>query len=136
MTIRFNWIPFVLLLLACGKEGEVPAYLSVPAYTLTTTTDEGSASHKITDVWVFVEGQSIGAYQLPSLIPVVGVGPTELDFFPVIKENGILAFSIMYPFYTKTDTVIDLQPNETIELDLTTSYQEDINFAVIEVDSI
>lgn len=117
---------------SCGEDGEVPAYVELSSFNLTTGPGEGSASHKITDAWVFVEGQSIGAYQIPAEVPIIGDGPTKLDIFPVIKENGVQAFSIMYPFYNKMDTLFDLQVAESRPLELSTTYSKDVNFAIIE----
>lgn len=122
----------MVMVLACGEDGEIPAYVELTSYSLSTLPGEGSASHKITDAWLFVEGRSIGAYQLPAEIPILGDGPTKLDIFPVIKENGVQAFSIMYPFYTKMDTVFDLEVAESRRLELSTTYSKDVNFAIIE----
>ncbi|MDX1685832.1 MAG: hypothetical protein R3275_11395 [Saprospiraceae bacterium] len=124
----------ILMMIGCQEDGEIPAYLELTDFELVTEIGEGSNSHKITDAWVFVNGNSIGAYQLPSTVPVIGEGSTKLDIFPVIKENGVLAHSIMYPFYKKMTGDYDLIPGEVINLELTTQYEEGLEFIIEDFD--
>ena len=60
---------FCLLLSSCVTENAVPAYLSIPNFTLTTTSAQGSAAQKITDAWVYVDGNLNGIFELPAKFP-------------------------------------------------------------------
>ena len=122
----------IVTLFGCTESGDVPAYLHLSDYVVHTKAGEGSASHKITDAWVFVNGRSLGAYQLPAILPVIAEGETNVDIFPVIKENGVSAHSLMYPFYTKLDTVIDFDPPQETRIELQTSYHNLLDFKVLE----
>lgn len=132
MRINLYAILCALALISCKEDGAIPAYIILDEFTVAVEPGEGSASDKITDAWVFVDGQSIGAYQLPAEIPVIADGPTLLDIRPVVKENGIIGNSIMYPFYEKVSGTFDLKPGEKRKIELVTEYLDGLEFAVLE----
>lgn len=122
----------IVLFTGCKEEGEIPSYIQLEEFHLNTTTGQGSEAHKITDAWVFANGLSIGAFQLPATVPIIAEGPTELEIFGVIKENGINSISTMYPFYSPYSATIDLKPMETKSLDLDITYDDDVIFEIVE----
>lgn len=93
----------LMLLSSCRKfEGEqtIPAYLRID--TITKHTDYftyGSSTHNITDAWVYVNDQLIGAFELPATFPVLATGMNKVEIRPGIKLNGISATRVNYPFY-------------------------------------
>jgi hypothetical protein len=79
---------------------EVPAYIWIDNVEFNVAGDEqGTASHKITDVWITVDGQSIGLYQFPTRIPVLANGKTRLIIEAGIMDGGVAAKRRKYPFY-------------------------------------
>ena len=79
----------------------VPAYLHFDNFVLQIdTTTQGSASNKITDVWLYVDNQPLGAYEMPATIPVLKEGSHEIKVRGGIIVNGIAATRSYYPFYT------------------------------------
>jgi hypothetical protein len=79
----------------------VPSFIHIERITLSTDhiLGEGSDSHKITDAWVYVDGQLIGAFELPVTFPVLFEGTHEVIVKAGIKVNGISATRAPYPFY-------------------------------------
>lgn len=92
-----------ILLSSCNKfkgNQEIPAYIHVDTFLLTTNyAFEGAASHKITDVWFYVDGNLNGCYELPATIPVLERGKHNITLIPGIKLNGISATRTINPFY-------------------------------------
>lgn len=88
---------------SCNKfEGDqtVPAYIKIDTVVLNTDYySQGSNSHNITDVWVYVNDQLVGAFELPATIPVLSRGNQKLEIRPGIKLNGIGGTRVPYPFY-------------------------------------
>ena len=93
-TIQVSFPVFFLLLLlvmvGCERfEGDqsVPAYMSIDSIALQINDQgkEGSSSHNITDAWVFVDDQSVGAYQLPACFPLLNQGAHTITIFAGIK---------------------------------------------------
>ena len=79
---------------------EIPAYLHVDTFLLTTNYFvEGSASHKITDVAVYIDNDYQGYYELPATIPILERGKHKLTLYPGIKLNGNSSTRTINPFY-------------------------------------
>ncbi|HHS95849.1 MAG TPA: hypothetical protein ENJ45_04600, partial [Phaeodactylibacter sp.] len=85
-----------------------PAYLHIASYTLSASSTQGGNTHKVTDAWVYVNGNSLGAYQMPVTLPVLETGEVVLEIFPGIKTNGIAELPEIYPFYKRDSIAIEL----------------------------
>ncbi|MCB0570724.1 MAG: hypothetical protein KDC66_13205 [Phaeodactylibacter sp.] len=132
-----RWLLLALLpLAACdiiNPEEGIPAYLYVPDFTFTTNTvTEGSASEKITDVWLSVDGDFLGAYTLPAFIPLLEVGERDIVLQAGIKDNGINATPDIYPYYQDYRVTRTLTPDMVDTLRPAIRYRSDVNFAFIE----
>ena len=116
-----------------NPEEQVPAYLDIQPFTLTTSAgSQGSTSEKITEVWVFADGAFLGAYSLPATVPVLSVGPTEIELQAGIKDNGISSTPEPYPFYEPYIINLNLEANKIEQIQPTTRYTSDTKFAFIE----
>jgi hypothetical protein len=79
---------------------KIPSYLHIDSFDLQGNYDSsGTLSHLITDVWVIVDNDVIGVYELPADIPVLKEGPHKITLKAGIKENGISNTRLPYPFY-------------------------------------
>jgi hypothetical protein len=110
MLLRSVFTTFLMLFLTgfllfsgCRKfEGDqtIPAYLHIDSIGVNADYFiYGSSTHNITDSWVYVNDQLIGAFELPATIPVLASGINKLEIRPGIKLNGISATRVPYPFY-------------------------------------
>ena len=70
-----------------------------PVSVKTTYIPQGTTSHKITDIWYYVNGQFKGTFPVGSVMPIVANGSAEITLFAGIKKNGISATRTPYPFY-------------------------------------
>jgi hypothetical protein len=131
-------LSFVLLNSGCYKfEGgqTVPAYLKIDTVFIDTYyPEEGTDSHKITDVWVYVNDGLVGAFELPAMFPVLAQGPNELEIRPGIKLNGISSTRVPYPFYEPIVLEnFEFYPDSVQELtNLRTGYYSNVTFAWME----
>jgi hypothetical protein len=115
-----------------NPQEEVPGFLLVSPFQLTTTPAQGSSSSKITEVWVSVDGEFLGAFPLPARIPVLGSGERRISLQAGIKDNGISSSPDIFPFYTITNTTLNLQPNQTYTIQPGITYLPETRFALIE----
>jgi len=133
-----RYIPVLLLFLfsSCSLVDTTelrPSFLNVSEVSLVPDTNQGSASHKIEDLWVTVDGTIVGLYQIPSLVPVLtNSNPTELIFFGGIRRNGTNTNAIQAPFLEPITQSLELVEGETIDLDLGFKYRPEVNFAFVE----
>jgi hypothetical protein len=110
--IIFLFLFGIFLFQSCKKidvnEG-VPSYISIPSIEVVTDpANEGSNSHKITDAWVYFDNNLQGVYPLPASFPVLLSGKQNISIKAGIKNNGIAATRVKYPFYDYFNAVITL----------------------------
>jgi hypothetical protein len=97
-----------LFFLSCtkSKQQAKPAFflqssnvvVDVPNALATPT---NSGSHKITDLWYYLNGQFQGAYQVGKKMPVPFVNGATIDVFAGINRDGISDKKVPYPFYDR-----------------------------------
>ncbi|MCD4790740.1 MAG: hypothetical protein K8R37_12135 [Bacteroidales bacterium] len=101
---------------SCDKfEGSqtIPAYIQVDTFCLkpNPSIDEGALTQNITDVWVYVDDQIIGVFELPAIVPVLAEGNHKLTLYAGVKYNGMSGTRGPYPFYepyiTDCDFIVD-----------------------------
>lgn len=127
-----------LFISGCYKfEGEqtVPSYLSIDTIRFSTDyATQGSNTHNISDAWVYVNGQLIGAFELPATFPVLARGKQRLEIRPGIKLNGIAATRVPYPFMKPIvlenfsfyeDSIVSINPQTTYYENLRFAWKED-----------
>jgi len=114
-----------------NPEEQLPAYLEIKKFDLTTSAQQGENSAQITDAWVFVNDLSLGVYELPATVPVLELGNQNITVFPVIRENGLRNAPIIYPLYQRYESTLTLSANQTITIQPTTTY--DSNNTVFEL---
>jgi hypothetical protein len=135
---RSFWLlPFLILtLLSCdiiNPEEDLPSYIYIDQFTLTTNPGtEGSASAKITEAWLFLDGDFLGAYSLPATVPLLTEGSHSIRLEPGIRENGISSTPEVYPFYEVFETTVELTTGDTDTLRPTTQYKPNAQFIFVE----
>lgn len=122
----------ICLLGACdlvNPEEDIPAYLHVQPFQLSVNPiGEGSASANITEAWLTVNGNFLGAYALPATIPILASGSAEVKLSPGIRENGIAALPDIYLVYRDFVQTVDLTPAEVDTIQPTTGYLSSLRF--------
>lgn len=88
----------------------------------------------IQDAWVYIDGQLIGVFPLPSVAPVVidQSGTFDISIRGGIKANGQTSTSEEYPFFNALDQKINLKVGDTTATSLVFTYKKDIVFDIIE----
>ena len=66
----FFLISFITACDIINPEEDIPAYIEILPYEYSPESG-GSSSTKITDGWIYVDGEFLGAFNLPSTIPVL-----------------------------------------------------------------
>jgi hypothetical protein len=127
------WLWSLILFCSCNKKEPVPAYIHIDKIALTTLyPSEGSSSNKITDAWIYIDDQLVGAYEMPCTIPVLYSGTHVVKVLPGIKENGISDSRIPYPFYNRFEQVVSLTSGDITTLSPATTYSPGTKFSWIE----
>ncbi len=146
-------LPLVLLFvssISCRKfEGDqtIPAYIKIDSMTLKTDYNtEGANTQKIQTIWIYVNDNLEGIYELPVYAPILARDFNKLTLQGGIHINGIAGTRAPYPFYEsiiqdvvlKENTVLDINGgymvtgNDSTPLISETSYYSNCVFVWIE----
>ncbi len=107
-----------LALLGCDtEEAAKPTYLKIDAIHLNTDyAEEGTAHHDINTVWVNLDGNSVGAFELPAIIPLIlDDGANTLRLEPGINTNGVRSFRAINSSYTPI--ILEVEGNSAGPID-------------------
>ncbi|MEY4902234.1 MAG: hypothetical protein RLZZ292_49 [Bacteroidota bacterium] len=135
-SILLALLPFILF--SCKDTPEqIPAYLYIKPFAApTVSAEQGSASSKIAEAWVYTNGEFIGVYTMsdsfPAVVPTLETGDVEIQLFPGIHDNGISAVADIYPFYEKYVVRRTLAPGKFDTIKPTTKYVSDAQIDFIE----
>lgn len=129
--IIYKIFVFLFIFISCEKDDKIPSFLKVNNVNLNYNQNFGSITENITDVWVYIEDNLQGVYEIPVEFPVLEEGIKNIRVKAGIKANGIASTRIQYPFYSSFLDTINLVKDETIEIFPTFSYNDAFN-AIIE----
>lgn len=96
---------------------------------------QGEMTHNISQVFLNMDGKSLGAYELPAKIPIIGDGVHEFVLIPGVINNGISATKKRYPFLEQYKGSIEIIKNDTVTFNPTTKYYNSINFLIEDFES-
>ncbi len=119
------------LLSACELDPviEKPSYIHIPDIAFNSNYPEhGTNSHRITDAWVYLNDNLIGAYQLPATFPVLAKDKGRIQVFPGVLLNGISSTRQVNPFYTGENFTPQFIPGKTDTLRPTSTYRTGTKF--------
>lgn len=123
-----------ILTSGCKPDGQqIPSYIRIDSFTVTTNyATQGSASHKITNPWVFVNDDAQGVFELPTLAPLLFAGNHEISILAGVLKDGKSVERIVYPFYSLFSQDVLMNPGGVDTLMPTVSYLQQTTFLAIE----
>jgi len=101
----------------------VPTTIHLNPFEFHTQSGQGSANNKISEVWVYANGNNIGVFAPPVDIRYLEEGPTTLIFRPGIRNNGLADDAIIYPFFEGYSANIEASPGSEHVINPVTSYK-------------
>ncbi len=134
MTKNLLFCFFIIAIsMGCKKKDLTPSWLRIEDFTLITNpVTQGAASHGITDAWIYMDGEALGVFELPCLLPILDEGKHNFIIFAGIKNNGISDTRTRYPFYKSFDTEVNLVLNDTVVVSPVTSYKDGVVIPFLE----
>lgn len=120
--IRRLSVFYILLMLisACKKDEQkaaIPAYLHIDDMNVHSDfQSEGTASDRLTTVFISIDGEDQGAYEIPCDFPIIGNGEHTISIHPGMDLYGIAAYRTVYPFYEVYSEQVTLIPEKTTYL--------------------
>jgi hypothetical protein len=106
----------------------IPAFVRVDKVDFSVKPGEGTDSVDISDIWFYVDGKSIGAYEMPVVFPVLESGSHNVELRFGVKLNGIAATRTINPFFVFENLNLDFVSGDTIVLKPKTTYDSRVQF--------
>lgn len=133
----FGIILLFLLIIGCNKEKQkAPAAFLIKSESVTVAVTnaalQGTTSHKITDLWYYIDGKFKGAYPIGNTFPVPATGATQITIFPGIKNNGISATRQPYEFYQPIVIDTTVAPGIVVKRNFEFKYKTGVKFHWLE----
>ncbi|MCX7863376.1 MAG: hypothetical protein N2449_10325 [Bacteroidales bacterium] len=125
-----------IIFLSCSKwdkKEKIPSYIQINQVQLQTdAATEGENTHKISDVWINVDGNLQGIYEIPVTFPILETGKHTVSIRAGIKVNGIAASRAPYPFFNIIHIDTILPEGKILSLTPVFSYKSETKFSWIE----
>ena len=118
-----NWI---------NPSEETPSFVKVESISFTSSSTEGTDNQNFADAWVYIDGEKIGAFEMPLTFPVLKEGSHSIQIFPGIKLNGISNTRAIYPFVKPWEATVNLVKDSVTIIYPATTYDDNLQFRVIE----
>jgi len=139
---KSTYLPLIIIIaiLLCGiiackpfdYKAEIPSYIEINEIIHNTDSLEGAPHHNITDVWVYIDDNAIGAYELPAKFPVLYDGTHEIKIRAGIKKDGFTTIRDEYQFYGFYTTSEKLIRGNTFKITPEIKYFSGITFELVE----
>ncbi|HBH06051.1 MAG TPA: hypothetical protein DDX92_05570 [Flavobacteriales bacterium] len=91
-----------ILFIGCeGKQEPIPSYIKINEadFVFNNPESTGIGGTNITDVWLYIDNQLAGLYQLPAVVAVAGEGNHEIRMASGIRISGVQSLQLAYPFH-------------------------------------
>ncbi len=125
--------PFLFFSCKKDKETEPGFFLSAEPVTVSPTSLQGSSSHNITDIFLYVDGMFQGVYPIGKLMPIVTKNKSvRIEAFAGIKNNGISDTRIPWLFYQKLQYDTLISTGQHITRPFVFNYNSSVNFQWVE----
>ncbi len=124
----------MLVLVSCNiinpKEEEA-SYIAINSVNVTTDVAmQGSNAANISDAWIYVDDNLVGAFKLPCRIPVLISGAHKVSIGAGIQLNGSSTLRTPYLFYRFHEQEnVNLEAGQTTIISPTFTYFDSLTFA-------
>lgn len=127
------------LLFSCQKEQPQVSWLKIDKWILSENPNaenlQGELTHNLSQVFINMDGKSLGVYELPAKIPIIGEGEHDFVIIPGIINNGISTTKKRFPFTEQYSGSINLIKNDTVLFNPPTQYYSSIKFQIEDFES-
>jgi len=135
----FTYSLLTLFLFSCAKNQPTVSWLRIDKWDLVSNPDaqnsQGEMSHNLSQVFLNMDGKSLGVYELPANIPIIGEGVHEMTIIPGVLNNEIGKTKKRYPFLEHYKANITLIKDDTVSITPKTRYYSSIKFLIEDFES-
>ena len=131
MRLTLLLLLYALFLTSCKKykPAEEAFFFKASSISVKTTPSQGSGSHKITDLHLYVNDQFMGSYPAGNTLPVMSKGKeVDIKLMAGIKNNGISETRVYWPFYETIQLDTFVPTGQTVQVPINFKYSSGVTF--------
>jgi len=134
MILNKNIFFLILLLffsLSCEKipNNGIPSYIKLVKPTIQNNSPtQGSSKNQFSDLWIESNSLSLGAYEIPTILPLFLEGENEIIVNPGVKLNGSAFNRIIYPIFEPFTATYNFVQKDTTEITPVFKYRQGVTF--------
>ncbi|NRA11296.1 MAG: hypothetical protein HRT57_05000 [Crocinitomicaceae bacterium] len=128
-------VVFILSQDSCVKNNDDPAWIEVSAWELEndpTVVQVGELTHAFTNVWVYIDDEFVGIFEVPFKIPILKEGTRKITLYPTVLNNGIAATKKIYPFVEPYEINVELVKNQITLIEPITRYKSNTVLTILD----
>jgi hypothetical protein len=136
---RRNFVLLILVLFislsSCeiiNPEEQIPSYLRIDSIEYDISNYNEARISNITDAWVYIDDQILGAFELPAEFPVLADGKHKVTIKPGIKVSGISETRGAYPFFENYTTEVNFIADSIVSIIPVAKYYKETQFYINE----
>jgi hypothetical protein len=137
-SLLLSFTVVLSILFSCKKEklkSNPASFIVVNTASVNSGTLTMSDSHKITDLWLYVDDQFQGIYPAGSVMPVMNKGTASIRIYGGIVNNGIAGTRLPYKYYTPYSFSGNFEGGKTYTITPEFSYLSGTNITSDQFDS-
>jgi hypothetical protein len=112
----------------------IPTYIHIDSFQFIQTPNTGTASQKITSVWVYLDGKDVGAFDLPATIPIIAEKAGQIRVSPGVTYSGLNDILTPYVFFLSDTMTLNPAPGQTVTWTPKSRYMSDTLLNIFNVD--
>lgn len=114
------------------KAEPTPSYIYISSVELASKPFFGTTSQDFTEVYAYIDGNLLGAFPIPGLIPVLATGDHTFSLFAGVHMNGIKSSAEVYPVLEKYEVPIKLEAGKIDTISPVLHYRADVSIGLLE----
>jgi len=124
----------LLVFISCNiinPSEEEASYIEINSVNvITDVAIQGSNAANISDAWIYVDDELVGAFEIPCRIPVLHSGTHKVSIGGGVQLNGSSSLRTPYLFYRFHEQEnVNLEPGQTTIISPSFSYFDSLTFA-------
>lgn len=111
-----------------NPEEQIPSFIQIDSFSLSTSANQGYPAHKLTDAWVYANEALVGVYELPALVPILSEGPTDIRIEAGMRVSGLVGQRSSNPFMRDYLGSVHLVADSAVVINPTIVYEDSVIF--------
>lgn len=122
----------ILTCWGCGDEADIPAYIKVNAPQFDVLPNQGTDFQNSDFYFLYHRNAALGGFAYGNEVPVLAEGVEDITIYPGVRMDGFQAMPEINFMFNPVVYSRDFMPGSDYEFSPTFTYNNDVNFRIVE----